>query len=104
MGHKGHRKRRQGPGGLGLRRSWAGRARKQIGDGEHLGGENAVHTSEAESAFAVEEVRDVGLAKPCLPSEQRTCKSTAVDATEQFQTEPLVQVKKVHSFQVSCER
>lgn len=104
MGDEGNREGRQWRPGLSLRRRWAGRSGKKIGDGEHLGGENTVHTSEAEGAFAVEKVRDVGLAKSCLPSEQRTCKSTAVDAPEQFQTEPLVQFREVHSFQVSCER
>ena len=65
-------------------------------DGEVLGGEDAIETLEREGAFAIEEVRDVGLAKAGLLGEPGAGEDVGVDATDEFEPKALVEVGEVH--------
>ncbi len=81
--------------GCGLKVDCAGR--QDLGDGEVLGGEDAVETVEGEGPFAIEEVRDMCLAEAGLLGEARAGEGVGVDAPEEFNPEVLVEVGEVHS-------
>lgn len=75
----------EGGTGLGSTRL-GGIERDEVGDGEHLRGENAVEAGQAERASAVEEVGDVGLLESRLAGEQSTRETAAINAAKQLQT------------------
>ncbi len=59
-------------------------------------GEDAVEAFEGERAFAVEEIRDVGLLEAGLLGEPRTSEGAAFDAAKEFKAKEFVKVLKVH--------
>lgn len=65
-------------------------------DREILCGEDAIETVEREGSLAVEEVRDVGLAKAGLLSEARAGEGVVADAADEFEAKVLVQIGEVH--------
>ncbi len=69
-------------------------------DREILCGEDAIETVEREGSLAVEEVRDVGLAKACLLGEARTGEGVVADTADEFEAKVLVQIGEVHRVEV----
>jgi hypothetical protein len=76
---------------------------EEIFHAESESGENAVKSCEAEAAPGVEEVGDVGLLEAALPSERGGCDEPAIDAANEFHTQPLMQLKEVHAVGVAKE-
>lgn len=92
---------RRGEGGSGRVEVDVAGAFEEVGgedlvDGEVLGGENSVEAVEREGSLAIEEVRDVSLAEAGLLSEARPGEGIAVDAADELEPKPLVEIGKVH--------
>jgi len=69
--------------------------RQNLVDGQVLRGEDAVETFKGERAFAVEEVRDMGLLEAGLLGEAAAGKGAAFDAAHEFDAKEFVEVLKV---------
>jgi hypothetical protein len=70
--------------------------RHDLIDGELLRGEDAVEAFERKSALAIEEVGDMGLSESGLSRETGSGESSKFDPTEEFETEKLVEILKIH--------
>jgi hypothetical protein len=74
--------------------------RQEIWRNQALGGQNAIHGVQGEMAAAAQEVGDVGLAQPGLPSQERDAESPPLDPSEQFQAKSFVHLGKVHLWKI----
>lgn len=83
--------------GMGLR-VWVGG--HQIGGGQMLRREDAVHGFEGELAPAVKKVGEVRLAESGLPREERDAQCAALDSAHDFKAEALVHLGNVHVWKV----
>ena len=68
----------------------------KIEDGEVLDLEDFVHALEAQTAFAVEEVRDMGLFESSLFGEAESGQFTCIDAVPENFTEVILQDFELH--------
>ena len=69
---------------------------EQVEDGEMLNGEDFVHTLEAETALAIEEVGDVGLFESGLLGESESGKFAAIDPFPEDFAEVVLQGLELH--------
>ena len=76
--------------------------RQELIDGELLCLKHPIEAFERQGAAAIEEVRDVSLAKAGLLSESGAGESTCLDAANEFQTEQFVKIGKVHNGRYLC--
>jgi len=72
----------------------------EVGGGEVLRVEDAVHRIEGELAAAVQEVGEVGLAEAGLPREERNAEGAALDSADEFEAEALVDLGNGHLWKV----
>ncbi len=79
---------------------------EEVEDGEMLDGENLVHTFNAEAAFAIEEIRDMGLFESGLLGEAKAGQFARFDALPQDFTKIILQDFELHgrSIAPACER
>jgi hypothetical protein len=70
--------------------------REQISDGEHLGGEKAIESTEAEGAAAAKEIGDMRGLETCLAGKESSIHTASIDPPEEFQAETLLQLGEVH--------
>lgn len=77
---------------------WGGRSlqRDEVFDGEHLRGEQTVERIEAEGSAPAQEVGYVGRLKTGLTGEDGSVHTASIDPPEEFQTEALMQLGKIH--------
>lgn len=75
----------------------------EIADGDGHGIEDAIDGAEAEHAFLVEEVGDVGLAVSGLAREQGPGEGAALDAAQDFDAKFFMQLCKVHLWNFALE-
>ncbi len=77
------------------------RGRQQIFDAERERSHDTIHGFQAEAALVVKKIRDVRLLKSRLPGEGRGSEEPAIDPANEFQTQPLAQLRNVHQVEVA---
>jgi hypothetical protein len=90
---QGHGSAVFGRGGKG---GHADRRREQVCRGDVLGGENTVDGLERKLAAGAEKIREMRLAETRLPRQQRHAQRASVDAAQQFESQPFVDLGEIH--------
>jgi hypothetical protein len=76
---------------------------EQIFDTKRESSQDPVHGWEAETTLAPEKVGDVRLLEARLPGKGRGCEQLAIDPADEFQSQPLMQLREIHAVEVAKE-